>query len=115
VQLLADRLVVVARIELGAIAAPGGLLDRAVDLTQPLRRHAQRDHLADSHHHVPAHDLDTGRGKRLVEALRAQLRLDLFERLRLIVLEKDGEQERALAGLCCGRRRPGLLGAGAAG
>src|SRR4051794_34687150 len=32
--LLGDRLVVVGRIELGAIAAPGGVFDRPVDLAQ---------------------------------------------------------------------------------
>jgi hypothetical protein len=38
----ADRLVVVGRIEFGAIAAPGVALEYAVDLAKPGRRKPQR-------------------------------------------------------------------------
>src|SRR5262249_19658635 len=94
---------------LGPVAAPGGLLDGAIDFPKPLGWDAQRDDLADPHHHIPTHDLDIGWRKRLVETLRPQLRLDLVERFRLVVLEKDRQQERALASLgggwCCRRGR----------
>jgi len=43
----ADRLVVVGRIEFGAIAAPGRVLEYAVDLAKPGRRKPQRDDLSD--------------------------------------------------------------------
>jgi hypothetical protein len=39
----ADRLVVVGRIEFGAVAAPGGVLEYAVDLAKPGRRKPQRE------------------------------------------------------------------------
>src|SRR5579885_53710 len=94
--LFGDLLIVVGRIEFGAITTPCRRLDGAIDLAQSVGRHAQGHHLADAHHHVPAHHLDAGRRERLVKALLAKLRVDLLERLGLVVLEKDGEQERSL-------------------
>ena len=67
-----DRLVVVGRIEFGAIAAPGLVLQYAVDLAKPGRRKPQRDHLSDPHHHIPADHLDAGRGERLCKNLASR-------------------------------------------
>src|SRR4051794_22362988 len=58
--LLGDRLVIVRRVEFGAVAAPGAVLDGAVDLAQPRRRQPQRHHLPDPHHDIPGHNLDAG-------------------------------------------------------
>src|SRR6266704_5184762 len=65
----ADRLVVVGRIEFGAVAAPGRVLEYAVDLAKPGCRKPQRDDLSDPHHHIPADDLDAGRRKSFIIAL----------------------------------------------
>src|SRR5437016_9423792 len=64
----ADLLVIVGRIELGAIGAPGRVLEDAVDLAQARSRKPQRDDLSDPHHDVPAHDFDAGWRKGLVIA-----------------------------------------------
>jgi hypothetical protein len=72
------------------------LLNRAVDVAQTVGWHAQRDHLADAHHHIPGDDLHPGRGKFLVVILVLELLVDLIERLALVVLEKHGEKERVL-------------------
>ncbi len=53
-----DRLVVVGRIELSAIGAPGALLDGAPGVAQPLGRDAQCLDLADTHHDMPGDDFD---------------------------------------------------------
>src|ERR1044071_7994610 len=55
---LPGRFVVVGWVEFGAVAAPGILLDNAVDFAQLVRRHAQCHHLADAHHHIPRHYFD---------------------------------------------------------
>src|SRR5262249_19369526 len=83
--LLRNRLVVVGGIELGAIGAPGTLLNGAVDLAQPGGRHAQGYDLADSHHDVPRHDLDALGGKLLEIVLALELLVDLIERFALIM------------------------------
>src|SRR3981081_457902 len=83
----ADRLVVVSWIEFCAIAAPGGVLQDAVDLAQPGRRKPQRNDLPDPHHDVPAYDFDAGRGKGFVKALLLELRVELAQRARLVVLQ----------------------------
>src|ERR687887_1633077 len=54
---LPDWLVIIGRIELRAIGAPGPMFDSQVDVTQLVGRHAQGDHLADPHHHIPGDDL----------------------------------------------------------
>src|SRR5207237_8019502 len=73
----AGRLVIIGWIELGMVAAPGGVLEDAVDFAQPRRRQPQRHHLADSHHHIPAHDLDAFGRESLVISLALQLRVEL--------------------------------------
>src|SRR5216684_4235237 len=72
----ADRLVIVGRIEFCTIAAPGLVLQYAVDLAEPGRRKPQRDHLSDPHHHIPADHLDAGRGKGFVKTLLLELRVE---------------------------------------
>ena len=89
----ADRLIVVGRIELGPIGAPCGILEHPVDLPQPRRRQAKRDHLPDAHLDIPAHHLDPRRREGLVETLPRQLGVELAERTRLVVLEEDGQED----------------------
>ncbi|CAM2159842.1 hypothetical protein PT2222_60256 [Paraburkholderia tropica] len=96
--LFGERLVIVGRIELGAIAAPGGFFDGAIHFAQPRGRHAQRDDLAQPHHHVPRHHFDARRRKGLVKALFGELLIDLRQRFGFVVFEDDGQQERAVAG-----------------
>jgi hypothetical protein len=96
VKFLSDGFEVVSRIEFSAKAAPCSLLDSAIDFAQALRRNAQRHYLPDAHHHVPGHDFDAGGWKRLVETLLPEFGIDLLERFRLIMLEKNGEQKCAL-------------------
>src|SRR5438270_10920548 len=79
-------LVVVGRIELGAVGAPGRILQRAVDLAQPGRWKPQCDALSDAHHDVPTHDLDPVRRKRLVITMLLELRVALAQWMRLVVL-----------------------------
>ncbi|MGF6299847.1 hypothetical protein OKW42_003177 [Paraburkholderia sp. WC7.3d] len=96
--LLRLRLVVVGRIELSVVAAPSSRFDRAVHFAQPARGHAQRHDLTDAHHHVPRNDFDAGRREGLEEALRAQLIVDLRQRLRFVVAQEDGQQEGVVGG-----------------
>src|SRR5258708_37456839 len=106
----ADRLVVVGRIELRAIAAPGGVLQDAVDLAKPGRRKPQRDDLPDPHHDVPAYDFGARRGKGFVKALFLELGIEFAQRARLVMFEKYREHNGVVGGRCgvFGRRRRGL-------
>src|SRR5580700_10694386 len=90
----AGWLVVVGRIELGVVGAPGRGLDDTVDLTQPRGGQPQGDNLADAHHHIPAHHLDALGRKRLVKPLLLELGVELAERTRLVMLEEDGQHDR---------------------
>ena len=97
----ADRLVVVGRIEFGAIAAPGRVLEYAVDLAKPGRRTPQRDDLSDPHHHIPADDLDAGWRKTFIIALLLELRIEFAQGARLVVLQEYGEHNGVVG---CRRR-----------
>src|SRR5882757_2574482 len=97
----ADRLVVVGRIEFGAVAAPGRVLEYAVDLAEPGRRKPQRDDLSDPHHHIPADDLDAGRRKSFIIALLLELRVEFAQGTRLVVLQEYGEHNGVVG---CRRR-----------
>src|ERR1700732_1941519 len=89
------RLEIVSRVELGSIAAPGGLLDDAVRIAQLFGGHAQNDDLADAHHNVPGHDVDAVGRDLVVPARLFQVLVYLIDRFRLIVPQKDGQQEGA--------------------
>src|ERR1700732_3260018 len=89
------RLEVVSRVELGAITAPGGLLDDAVRIAQLFGGHAQNDDLADAHHHVPGHDFDAVGRELVVPACLLQVLVYLIRRFRLVVPQKDRQQEGA--------------------
>src|SRR5712671_1936655 len=97
----ADRLVVVGRIEFGAVAAPGGVLEYAVDLAKPGRRKPRRDDLSDPHHHIPADDLDAGRRKSFTITLLLELRVEFAQGARLVVLQEYGEHNGVVG---CRRR-----------
>src|SRR5689334_4101355 len=107
----ADRLVIIGRIELGAVAAPGSVLEDTVDFAQPRRRQPQRHDLAYSHHHIPAHDLDAIRRKRLVISLALELRIELLSgrdwscfrnTVNITALSAVGAAFSADAGAVCG-------------
>src|SRR5882762_2246611 len=93
VLLLGDGLVIVGRVEVGTVGAPGFLLDYPVYLAQALRRESQGHHLPDPHHHVPGNDLDAGGRERFHETGPLQLGADLRKRLGLVVAEKDRQQD----------------------
>src|SRR3954447_2369433 len=106
------RLEVVSRVELGAITAPGGLLDDAVRIARLLGGHAQNDALADPHHHVPSDDFNTVGRELVVPACLLQVLVYLIDRLRLVVPQEERQQEGARLryggarlGRCLGRRR----------
>ena len=84
---------VVGREELGREHAPGAALDLDVHHIEEVRRQPQGDDLPDPHHHVPADDLHP-LGEPLPPAGRGEMSLDGFEVLRLVVLEKDGQEDR---------------------
>src|ERR1700730_17328717 len=89
------RLEIVSRVELGSIAAPGGLLDDAVRIAQLFGGHAQNDDLADAHHNVPGHDVDAVGGELVVPACLFQVLVYLIDRFRLVVPQKERQQEGA--------------------
>src|SRR5690349_5139184 len=94
----ADRLVIIGGIELGAIAAPGRILQDAVDLTKARRGKAKRNDLSDAHHHIPAHDLGARRWKGFVVTLLLKLRVQLVQWARLVVLEKYRQENGVISG-----------------
>src|ERR1700736_5633147 len=87
------RLEIVSRVELGSIAAPGGLLDDAVRIAQLFGGHAQNDDLADAHHNVPGHDVDAVGREFIVPARLFQVLVYLIDRFPLVVPQKDRQQE----------------------
>src|ERR1700731_2973449 len=88
------RLEIVSRVELGSVAAPGGLLDDAVRIAQLFGWHAQNDDLADAHHNVPGHDFDAVGRELVVPPRLFQVLVYLIDRFRLVVPQKDRPQER---------------------
>src|SRR5215475_1774219 len=96
-QPLAHRNKVVGREELGRERAPGAALDLDVHDIDEMRRQPQCDDLPDPHHHVPADDLHALGREALPPAGGGEVALDALQVLRLIVLEKDGQQDGLVA------------------
>jgi hypothetical protein len=67
-----NGLIIIGRIKLSPISAPGCLFDGNIHFAQTFSRNPQSDNLTDTHHHVPGNDFDSGRWECLVIALPAQ-------------------------------------------
>jgi hypothetical protein len=73
----ADSLVVIGGIELGAVASPGSILQHAIDLPDTRRWQTKSNNLSNSHHDIPAHNLDPGGRELLIKPLPCELSIQL--------------------------------------
>ena len=80
-----DGFIIIGRIKLGMISTPGGLLDRKINIPEPVGRYAQGDCLTDSHDYIPGDHFNSGWRKSFVVPLFPELGVDFIQRFRLVV------------------------------